>query len=52
MNIITQEITTNMNEMAEGAENISSTVYKVNELSIANNTSIESLLSEVNKFKV
>ena len=52
MNTITQEITDGMGEMASGAEQITIAVGKVNELSEENRTSIESLIKEVEKFKV
>jgi methyl-accepting chemotaxis protein len=52
MNTITQEITNGMGEMATGAEQITVAVNKVNELSNENKESIESLMKEVEKFKV
>ena len=52
MNMITQEITSGMNEMASGAEQITEAVNTVNDLSTENKNSIAALLSELNKFKI
>lgn len=52
MNMITQEITGGMNEMASGAEQMTVAVNAVNELSLENKVSIDSLINEVNKFKI
>ncbi|QEN08967.1 methyl-accepting chemotaxis protein [Oceanispirochaeta crateris] len=52
MNDITQEIASGMNEMASGTDQVTVAVNQVNELSTENNTSIEALIGEVNKFKV
>jgi len=48
----TQEITFGMNEMASGADQINIAVHHVNEISIKNRESIDSLLKEVSRFKV
>jgi methyl-accepting chemotaxis protein len=52
MNDITQEIASGMNEMASGTDQVTVAVNQVNELSTENNTSIDALIGEVNKFKV
>jgi methyl-accepting chemotaxis protein len=52
LNSITAEISGGMNEMAAGTDQITIAVDKVNELSIKNKSSIESLSSEVSRFKV
>lgn len=52
MNMITQEISGGMNEMASGAEQMTVAVNAVNELSLENKVSIDSLINEVNKFKI
>jgi methyl-accepting chemotaxis protein len=48
----TQEITGGMNEMASGADQVNIAVHNVNEISVKNREGIESLISEVSKFKV
>ena len=48
----TQEITSGMNEMASGAEQVNIAVHHVNELSVKNREYIDLLLKEVAKFKV
>jgi methyl-accepting chemotaxis protein len=48
----TQEITRGMNEMASGANQINLAVKHVSEISIKNREGIDSLISEVAKFKV
>ncbi len=41
-----------MNEMAQGVDEITQAVNKVNKISLDNKDSIDLLMSEVNKFKV
>ncbi|MCL2230438.1 MAG: methyl-accepting chemotaxis protein, partial [Treponema sp.] len=52
LEIITQEITGGMNEMATGADQINIAVHRVNELTVSNKDKINTLLAEVAKFKV
>ena len=52
LNDLTRIITDGMNEMAEGAVQINNAVQEVNEITQKNKQSIESLVTEVNKFKV
>jgi len=52
LEIITQEITGGMNEMATGADQINIAVHRVNELTVSNKDKINILLGEVAKFKV
>ena len=52
LNDLTRIITDSMNEMAEGAIQINNAVQEVNEITQKNKHNIESLVSEVNKFKV
>jgi len=49
---VTQEITGGMNEMASGAQQINIAVNHVNEISQKNREGIESLITEVSRFKV
>jgi methyl-accepting chemotaxis protein len=49
---VTQEITSGMNEMATGADQINIAVNHVNEISGKNREGIDSLIKEVSKFKV
>ncbi len=49
---LTRVITESMNEMASGAVQINNSVQEVNEITHKNKRSIESLASEVGKFKV
>ena len=49
---LTRIITESMNEMASGAVQINNSVQEVNEITQKNKRSIESLASEVGKFKV
>ena len=49
---VTQEITSGMNEMASGAEQINVAVNRVNEISILNRENIDLLVKEVSRFKV
>ena len=49
---LTRVITDSMNEMASGAVQINNAVQEVNEITQKNKASIESLASEVGKFKV
>ena len=48
----TQEITSGMNEMVSGAEQINIAVNQVNEISGKNREGIDTLMREVSKFKV
>jgi len=52
LELVTQEITSGMNEMADGAEQVNAAVNHVNEISIKNRKSIETLMHEVSRFKV
>ncbi|HOV13930.1 MAG TPA: methyl-accepting chemotaxis protein [Spirochaetota bacterium] len=52
LNRITEEITNNMNEMTSGTKQITIAVNNVNELSLENKECIDTLSSEVAKFKV
>ena len=49
---LTRVITDSMNEMASGAVQINNAVQEVNEITQKNKRSIESLASEVSKFKI
>ena len=49
---VTQEITSGMNEMAIGADQINIAVTQVNDISVKNKEAINKLISEVNRFKV
>jgi len=49
---VTQEITSGMNEMASGADQINIAVNHVNEISSKNRDEIEILTKEVSQFKV
>jgi len=49
---VTQEITCGMNEMASGADQINVAVTQVNDITIKNREGIDTLLSEVSRFKV
>jgi methyl-accepting chemotaxis protein len=49
---LTQEITNGMNEMAAGAEEINVAVTRVSEISVENKNHINTLVSEISKFKV
>jgi methyl-accepting chemotaxis protein len=48
----TREITSGMNEMASGAEQINVAVTRVNDISGHNKKNIDVLVQEVGKFKV
>jgi methyl-accepting chemotaxis protein len=48
----TQEISGGMNEMAAGSDQINIAVNQVNEISIKNKATIDSLMKEVSRFKV
>jgi len=52
LNDLTRIITDSMNEMATGAVQINNAVQEVNEITQKNKQSIQSLVEEVNKFKV
>jgi methyl-accepting chemotaxis protein len=52
LEIVTQEITSGMNEMASGADQINIAVHQVNEISIKNREGINGLIREVSRFKV
>ena len=49
---ITHETTERMNEIANEAEQITSSVEEVNEIAQKNKESIETITSEVSKFKL
>jgi methyl-accepting chemotaxis protein len=49
---ITAVITESVHEMAENARKISTAVQKVNDISVENKHSIDTLAAEVGKFKV
>jgi methyl-accepting chemotaxis protein len=49
---LTQEITNGMNEMAAGAEQINVAVTRVSEISVENKNHIDTLVSEISKFRV
>jgi len=49
---VTQEITSGMNEMASGADQINVAVHHVNEISTKNRDGIDKLMKEVSRFKV
>ncbi len=49
---VTQEISNRMNEMASGAEEINTAVRRVNVISTENKQHIDTLVSEVSRFKV
>ena len=49
---LTRIISENINEMASGAVQINNAVQEVNEITQKNKRSIESLASEVSKFKI
>jgi methyl-accepting chemotaxis protein len=49
---ITEEVSGGMNEMATGADQINIAVTRVNEISTHNKENIDTLVSEVSKFKV
>jgi len=52
LNDLTRVITDSMNEIAAGAVQINNAVQEVNEITQKNKHNIESLVAEVNKFKV
>ena len=52
LEIITQEITGGMNEMATGADQINIAVNQINDLTALNHEKVDSLMREVEKFKV
>jgi len=52
LEVITQEITGGMNEMATGADQINIAVHQVNDLTATNHEKVETLMSEVSRFKV
>jgi methyl-accepting chemotaxis protein len=49
---VTQEITSGMNEMSSGADEMNVAIHHVNELSIKNREGIDDLMKEVSRFKV
>jgi methyl-accepting chemotaxis protein len=49
---VTQEISNGMSEMAAGANQINVAVHRVNEISVDNREQINTLVAEVEKFKV
>ena len=48
----TQEITSGMNEMASGADQINVAVHQVNDISGKNREGIDTLMRDVLRFKV
>jgi methyl-accepting chemotaxis protein len=52
LDLVTQEITGGINEMATGAEQINEAVNKVNEITMKNRENISHLVREVSLFKV
>jgi len=52
LDLVTQEITGGINEMATGAEQINEAVSKVNEITMKNRENINHLVHEVSLFKV
>ena len=52
LELVSQEITNGMNEMATGAEQINVAVNRVNELSGQNRDNIDVLVREVSRFRV
>jgi methyl-accepting chemotaxis protein len=52
LEMVTQEITNGMNEMATGADQINVAVNRVNEISGQNKDNIDVLVKEVSRFKV
>jgi methyl-accepting chemotaxis protein len=52
LEMVSQEITGGINEMATGAEQINVAVHRVNELSGQNRDTIDILVREVSRFKV
>jgi methyl-accepting chemotaxis protein len=52
LELVTQEITNGMNEMATGADQINVAVNQVNTISGQNKENIDVLVREVSKFKV
>ena len=52
LEIITQEITGGMNEMATGADQINIAVNQVNDITVKNHEKVDTLMSEVSRFKV
>jgi methyl-accepting chemotaxis protein len=52
LEMVTQEITGGMNEMANGADQINIAVNNVNEMTQKNREAIDVLIKEVSRFKV
>jgi methyl-accepting chemotaxis protein len=52
LEMVTQEITNGMNEMAAGADQINAAVNQVNDISGKNKENIEILVREVSRFTV
>jgi len=52
LEVITQEITGGMNEMATGADQINIAVNSVNDLTAKNHDKVNVLMNEVARFKV
>jgi methyl-accepting chemotaxis protein len=52
LEMVTQEITGGMNEMANGADQINIAVHNVNEMTQKNREAIDVLIKEVSRFKV
>ncbi|MCL2793659.1 MAG: methyl-accepting chemotaxis protein, partial [Spirochaetaceae bacterium] len=49
---VTQEISSGMNEMANGADEINVAVNHVNEITAKNREAVDTLIKEVSRFKV
>jgi len=52
LEVITQEITGGMNEMATGADQINIAVNQVNDITAKNHEKVDTLMREVARFKV
>jgi len=52
LEVITQEITGGMNEMASGADQINIAVNQVNDITVKNHEKVDTLMKEVARFKV
>lgn len=52
LNLDKKEITSGMNEMANGADHINNAVNHVSEISVRNRDAINTLIKEVSRFKV
>jgi methyl-accepting chemotaxis protein len=52
LEMVTQEITSGMNEMASGADQVNIAIQHVSEISGKNREAIATLMREVSRFKV